>query len=682
MRLAFGLCLLSSILTAELVGRLDVSTITTNEVFGRNTEYQFRYIREYPSGVQETWPIYTDTDPTGTVRIAWTAKSRNVHVTTLTSSGERIGDDLVLPTSQANPIRYVRGLACTDDGGFALLVVWPHSGEEHSQGMVWFMLFDSDGTELTRKVIDRRSKDFKLGDGVLKYGGPANGFQAYLKITGKNPGSAHDGDTLLHINQFGEEQDPIWNWGCSHPQMNELVYNPTLQEFGAFCTSDTYPAVGLIFNRHAVLRETNGDSGGHVGGGLGDVVPTETGYLLSFIAPRENRPDSFLNDRMDVGLMHVLPNGQVSWTKWITNTPEAHEHSVHLAAYEDGYLIAWAFIPAGKVPYRAAGNQLYIAKVDANGDLVGAPEEVTGLVDWQERPNFVTLPNGAVAWTSGFGWRTHEDGTVTAQQGYYQDRNALQFVTIRPEKRAPVTSRPSEPEGILTTKACREICEASAPNVDDDNIPVTAREKKVICRTVCGCVTGKLPSTCSCDDLPNESDAKKCSQLELCTWADSWWTDSTQDTSKVCNTVCAESLSKSDEKLSSKALKRTCKRVCAEVNVEVDQNAEESLFVVRDKKKIKKNNCGCKRVDTVCRDTCKTVITAVHNVPAQQHCKVACTASGPQPKKKHNLNKRQHKQLCAAVCSASTINTPGACCKTGDGRCNSYLSWASLLVTV
>lgn len=313
-------------------------------------------------------PVMFATSPNGGAQVGWSDGS-NVHVTPLTASGERAGDDWTVPGSE------VRGLVAHDDGA-ALLAV---DGDQ----MVFVRLDAAGAVQVTVPLVGNNSHgtdgDRWIDDwphnGRLAWSGTQ--YAAYFGQTG-NHGAAgdHQGDHYSILSADGNLEDGGWDWGCSHSLDERLVHNGNV--FAPVCTSDTYPGAGIWFRNRVEI--SNEPSITNVGGGtkLGGLVPAADGFYLNFASPAQG-------SSWEVVFLHVSEEGDPSGQVTLTDTPDVDEQFAHLAAYGDGLLAGWG-----------EDTDLTLAMLDTSGNILEGPVAISAQAGGLD--DFSTYPSGDVGW--------------------------------------------------------------------------------------------------------------------------------------------------------------------------------------------------------------------------------------------------------------------------------------------
>jgi len=368
---------------ANLLSSIRITNIKTTSNIAANPERLFRYYVQ-SGNPKEPLPIYLDSMSDGSWKVAW-SDGTNVYVTTPT------GSTITYPGSS------VRGFVAHDDGTVAFLV---------KQGTLDFFLvkMNTAGNEVFKATIDNRAKDFSLGGGRLQYGAGIDGVQKYAAYYKVHEGG-HEGDAYQYITADGASVTAGWSWGCSHSMEERLVYNPTIKRFGPFCLSDAYPSHGYHYEHRtkSPVFTTTAAENGYVAGGLGGVVATSTGWLVTFTCPQDGGP---MTTNTDVGLIHLAHESGVflSTPKWLTNTPNIWEMGAHLAKFSqqtDRYLVGW--IEKLSNNYFDRSNDKYmIAVINSAGDFLQAPEDISSKAIFHERADFITFPNGDVGWVASW----------------------------------------------------------------------------------------------------------------------------------------------------------------------------------------------------------------------------------------------------------------------------------------
>jgi hypothetical protein len=197
-------------------------------------------------------------------------------------------------------------------------------------------------------------------------------------------GIAHYGDQLRSFGPDGSPRTTYWTWGCSHSMEVRLAHNGT--RLAPVCASDCYPSKGVHFDHRGARLwpdETGSNCAGSYGTTLGDVVPVEDGFWVTFTAI-DMRASS------DVALVKVDNAGRVGEVQWVT-ADGMRDTAVRAARYGDGLLVAWSNDTGSYLARYGLGGALVEGPVAANEANVG------GATD------FFVFDGGDVGWVTGSG---------------------------------------------------------------------------------------------------------------------------------------------------------------------------------------------------------------------------------------------------------------------------------------
>lgn len=320
--------------------------------------------------------------------IAWPSSDGTIRVTLLDGVGMRAGEDFVFDGQS------LHGFAVNPFGSAAVLV-----RRDRAMTIVGFDLdgglrFENDivssaeGGAVGSKWIDDWTHEGRLVWTGL-------GYTAYFGHTQKWSDGNHQGDLLWHFDHNGQkisradEEQPEWNWGCSHSLDVRLAYNASADVICPVCLSDCYPKKAILHTHTTqVSSEPSGDCSGGSDARLGGLVVTDRGFALTY-ASKVGRASR------DIALTTISTDGTVGRPVWLTNTPGVDESSAHLARYGDEHFLAGWKDDSG----------LVLAVIDHSGAIIDGPTSVE--VDIERRDDFISLPNGGVTWGfAGPGGRT------------------------------------------------------------------------------------------------------------------------------------------------------------------------------------------------------------------------------------------------------------------------------------
>jgi hypothetical protein len=168
-------------------------------------------------------------------------------------------------------------------------------------------------------------------------------------------GIAHYGDQLRSFHPDGADARTYWDWGCSHSMEVRLAHNGA--RLAPVCSSDCYPSKGVHFDHRGGMLwpdETGSNCAGRYGTTLGDVVPVEDGFWVTFTAI-DMRASS------DVALVKVDNAGRIGDVRWVT-ADGTRDSAVRAARYGAGLLVAWS-----------SDEGSFLARYDLSGALVEGP---------------------------------------------------------------------------------------------------------------------------------------------------------------------------------------------------------------------------------------------------------------------------------------------------------------------
>ncbi len=195
---------------------------------------------------------------------------------------------------------------------------------------------------------------------------------SYVPIFRRWPdGIAHTGDQLRRFDASGNPaQGGGWGWGCSHSLDVRLTADGEKQ----VCLSDCFPQKAILLGKSTVISaEPSGNCSGSSDTRLGGLVTAGGAAWLTF-ASREGRTSR------DVALVKVGDPTK----RWLTQATDAS--APHLAAFGTGMLAGWR-----------VGNTSTIQRLDAQGNAVGTPENVS-TTPFGEGDDFLAWPGGDAGW--------------------------------------------------------------------------------------------------------------------------------------------------------------------------------------------------------------------------------------------------------------------------------------------
>jgi|GEM_PF-1922670 len=331
----------------------------------------------------------------GRTLFGWTDLNYKGHVSIINNAGNALEKtfDFDYP---------VRGVVAHDDGTFTVLLHQSTAFNPKHSYQIYLSKRRADGSEmwtsnLTGCAVPRleiSDNHTVLGDIRLAYGNGRYG--AYHTVYGKDCFGGHHGDQLTFIDDNGEKLGGGWRWGCSHSVGQVLAYNPSLDNFAAVCSSDAYPHVGLVINNAHHIFQASIAQNGQVSAQLGQIVPTETGWLLLFNAV--NRPCCAAKG---TGLAIIDADFKVKETVWLGKNSDG-EQDAGMARIggrnSNQFLVGWR-----------DGDDHWLAVVDGTGKFIIQPEEVRQSlraegknIEWGRRNEpFRTRPDGTVSWIQG-----------------------------------------------------------------------------------------------------------------------------------------------------------------------------------------------------------------------------------------------------------------------------------------
>ncbi len=311
--------------------------------------------------------------------IAWPGSDGMIHVTPLIGFGTRDGDDIVIEGQS------LHGFAANPFGGGALLVRRDRAMTLVGYGPGGDVRFETDivPAEPASGVGSKWIDDW-THEGRLIWTGM--GYTAYFGHTQQWSDGPHQGDLLWHFDHNGQkisradEEQPEWNWGCSHSLDVRLAHNAESDVICPVCLSDCFPEKAILHtHRTRVSSEPSGDCSGGSDARLGGLVVTDRGFALTY-ASKVGRSSR------DVALITISDEGAVGRPVWLTNTPGVDENSAHLAQYGDEHFLAGWKNDSG----------LMLAVLDHSGTIVDGPTLVEA--DIERRDDFVSTPYGDVTW--------------------------------------------------------------------------------------------------------------------------------------------------------------------------------------------------------------------------------------------------------------------------------------------
>lgn len=301
--------------------------------------------------------------------VAW-ASGGQVHVSSLDAAGAQARADLVAPGDAPYGV--------ADSGGTVAILT------SRAPDFMTFVAFDGAGAVAATKNLVGGGNHATVG--VEWFGEFANtgrlvatdgGFAAYFGIHRRWPDNVgHQGDTLRLLGKDGAPRAGAgWDWGCSHSLDQRLVFDGKSAQ--AMCVSDCYPTKGVLLNnRQAVISdEPSGNCAGKSDSSLGGLARTEAGLAATFVSKSATG--------LDVAFARIDAAGKPGAKTFVTSGAGASRPM--LAAFEGGFLAGWE-----------SKGKRFLAKLDAAGAAVGAPEEIPGA--WADGSDFVTYPNGDVGW--------------------------------------------------------------------------------------------------------------------------------------------------------------------------------------------------------------------------------------------------------------------------------------------
>eukprot|EP00759_Apiculatamorpha_spiralis_P020170 PhF_6_TR25656/c1_g1_i1/m.36121 len=514
----------------------------------------FRYDQQ--GFVNEPLPIYSAVTSDGVIHVAYTDSSvpiatnaKKIHVVSFapskTGDGQYVqSNEFVVEGSE------VRGFDVDSDGWLAILIrerstttypgiVTPdptlnsgtHPLEYYIQN-IRLSRYKMDGTLTWTKTLEDRTTDttlwptnvgrihdFNAGDARLVIGERLKSRIAvqYKVSTGiistaAKPAMWHEGDTLKIVNaDTGEYVDEAeaYTWGCSHSMETRLTYNQIRDDFAYACMSDANPAKGLVYNsqlkgRKIVVQDVNADGSGRVDGGLGAMIPEGKDYYIVATVPGNGK--SYDTDGTDVYLYLVDGYNQVIKQKiQVTNTPAVWESHSHVARYGfDKLLVAWR---EGKPELSSKGDgtgnlpsnyKFKVAVVDISG-TVGTPVTISPTAFFPERDDFVTLPDGSVAWVTA--WL---DNTQGLPYDYNKPNNNLRIVVIK----SPDTGKNLCGNGLIDVTA-GESCDDTSACCDKCQIVSQCSPPGHCCSSTC--LYKPASTSCTVDG----SDPTACAAVEM-----------------------------------------------------------------------------------------------------------------------------------------------------------------------
>jgi len=342
------------------------------------------------STVHYAAPIVAAPLPDEGTLIAWSPSGGPVHLTRVSRAGTRTGGDALVPGTSAH------ALAVTPRGYAALIRREPAVG---LGAELWLVQVDSSGNALLERKLIGGTDTAVVGNewfdafarrGRLVWNG--RWLSAYYTLHRRWPdGVAHQGDQLSHITPDGVRLLGGWDWGCSHSLDLRLALRPTQRggtDMAAACLSDAFPGKGIYINRRArISSEPSGDREGHSDARLGGLVPVENGFWLNWTTPEGRASADVALQPVDGGPnFRAYPQRRI----WLTANDVA-EDLPHLARFGEELLAAW----------REGGFVYRLARVDPNGNLIGAPEVVEA--QFGAGDDFITYASGDVGWVHAWG---------------------------------------------------------------------------------------------------------------------------------------------------------------------------------------------------------------------------------------------------------------------------------------
>lgn len=349
------------------------------------------------------------------ILIAWSEDSADlstivsIHITRLSQSGEKIGGDWIISG------KHVRGITETP-AGYALLV----AGESDNLRLiqlardgktVWEKTILAACPDISRQLGCMKSDPYWSRDDLLWQ--PTEQRLAVYFGAYKNLGSigVHQSDVLQFYGADGRLLSGGWGYaeGCAHSFYQQLSDNR--ENLAVGCFSDVRPQEGIgvsffsgVSPRQITLTRTSGSTGPDgifIGSKemLGGILPTSRGFLAVY-SSADGRASG------DIGIAQISVSSgvapKIEERMWLTNTATEDEQLPRIAPFDGGFLVGW-HTRASQAP--TADAKSYLARIDAAGQLQGAPEEVSARLsgvywNWLIPQEFFSYSNGDVGWVT------------------------------------------------------------------------------------------------------------------------------------------------------------------------------------------------------------------------------------------------------------------------------------------
>ncbi len=319
--------------------------------------------------------------------VAWNDKSDAVHITKIDQAYQPVGNDIMF-------IATVLGGFTVTPTGFGITAV--------RDSMLFVVGFNEDGTPQfeTQLIGFKPEWEYQAKFDPMAFGSSRLHFAdskyasyyAHQQQFSENPDSAevHQGDMLVFLDTAGNTLSGGWNWGTSHSLDERIDHDG--EAFVTVSLGDAYPK-GITFQRvgeinKKTIMQLDANMGGWANGDLGGLVILDEGYVVAFCSPQGR-------DTTDAGFMCVDADGTVLRTVWLTENKKGTSkklNRVNAAQYGDSLVfVAWnIYDKNSKV------DTTFAVACDFAGNVIIGPDRLDDTFNIGD--DFVTLPNGDVAW--------------------------------------------------------------------------------------------------------------------------------------------------------------------------------------------------------------------------------------------------------------------------------------------
>ncbi len=236
-------------------------------------------------------------------------------------------------------------------------------------------------------------------------------FSGVSRNFAKSGGTAntHQGDLFVALDAHGKLIDERTElWSASHSSLPRLALGPA-GEMLTLTVGDAYPFGIYYINRDSKKTSVIWPEEHQRTPAIRKAVRTTTGAgtmcgflrsgnkLFATIDASRTLPNPNRQTSGDVMLVRFDLDGVVEKKTWITNTSGKRERCPNIVPHRQGFLLAWTEI------VERDDERAVLAVVDADGEVVHAPAEVTGAQRHNYHSDVIALPCGGAAWvTAGY----------------------------------------------------------------------------------------------------------------------------------------------------------------------------------------------------------------------------------------------------------------------------------------